>query len=260
MRCYCFVCSCCNIVFLVTRNIVVCWMWSWQCVVMYHEIVFKRITHKFCIFCRVAFSWHPPVFFSSDLGHVTPPLSCACHVTVRLCCRQRGGCAGLCLGWGWGIWIWSRSPLERLFGTTCYHGRQSWCSGSLTRDCYTPYDGQLGKSLCGALWVSVLGLVPFRRCSWLHSRGMSVDIPHHICLGDCLCLSVPLVCSWWWCGAWHGLRPPSSWLGGRWVLSRLRCRGGSRDPWPCPCMCSGVWCNLLSPWGLPGPLGVYRNA
>ena len=65
---------------------------------LYHEIVFKRITHKFCIFCRVAFSWHPPVFFSSDLGHVTPPLSCACHVTVRLCCRQRGGCAGLCLG------------------------------------------------------------------------------------------------------------------------------------------------------------------
>ena len=61
----------------------------------------------------VAFSWHPPVFFSSDLGHVTPPLSCACHVTVRLCCRQRGGCAGLCHGWGWGIWLCSRSPLEQ---------------------------------------------------------------------------------------------------------------------------------------------------
>ena len=44
---------------------------------------------SFAFFWRVAFSWHPPVFFSSYFGHVTPPLSCACHVTVRSCCRQK---------------------------------------------------------------------------------------------------------------------------------------------------------------------------
>ena len=49
---------------------------------------------------REAFWWHPPSFISS--GHVTPPLSCVCHVTVRWCCRWRGGCACLCYSWGWG--------------------------------------------------------------------------------------------------------------------------------------------------------------
>ena len=148
--------------------------------------------------------------------------------------------------------------LERLSGTTCYHSLQSWCSGSLTRAYFTPYDGQLGMSLFDVLWVSVWGLVPFRRCSWLHSRGMSVGIPRHICPGDCLCLSVPLVCSWWWCGAWHGRRHPSSWLGGRWVQTRLRCMGESRDPWPCLCPCCGcvVWSSFsLEParptWSIP---------
>ena len=31
---------------------------------------------------------HPPSFISSDFGHVTPPLSCACHITV---CVVDGG-------------------------------------------------------------------------------------------------------------------------------------------------------------------------
>ena len=65
----------------------------------YHEIVLNVLLTRFAgFFWRVAFSWHPPVFFSSDFGHVTTPLSCACHVTVRSCCGQRGGCAGLCHG------------------------------------------------------------------------------------------------------------------------------------------------------------------
>ena len=51
-----------------------CSISPWQNISCHHEIVFKRITHKVCIFFwRVAFSWHPPVFFSSDFGHVTPP-------------------------------------------------------------------------------------------------------------------------------------------------------------------------------------------
>ena len=57
-----------------------------------HEIVFKRITHRVKFLKRVVFWRHPPSFFSSDFGDVTPPLSCTCHVTVRWCCRRRGGC------------------------------------------------------------------------------------------------------------------------------------------------------------------------
>ena len=154
---------------------------------------------------------------------MTPPLSSACQVTVQGCCRQMGCCACLCpLGWGWVIWIGSRLLLGRLSGTTCYHGLQSWCSGSQHCVYYTPYCGQPGTSRFDDLWVSVLGLVPFRRCSWLHSRGMSVGILHHICPGDGPCLLVPLGCSWWLWVAWHGQRHPSSWLGGKWVPSRLR--------------------------------------
>ena len=47
------------------------------------------------------------------------------HVTVRWCYRRRGGCACLCHGWGWGIWIVSGLLLGRLSGTTCYRGLQS---------------------------------------------------------------------------------------------------------------------------------------
>ena len=93
-----------------------------------HEIVFKRIIHRVKFLKRVAFWRHPPSFFSSDFGHVTPPLSCACHVTVRWCCRRSGGFACLCHGWGWGIWTVSGLLLGRLSGTTCYRGLQSWWS------------------------------------------------------------------------------------------------------------------------------------
>ena len=148
-----------------------------------HEIVFKLITHRVKFLKRVAFWRHPPSFFSSDFGHVTPPLSCKCHVAVRWCCRRRGGCACLCDGWGWRIWIVSGLLLGRLSGTTCYRGLQSWCSGCLPCAYYTPYDGQPGMSLFDVLWVSFWGLVPFRRCNMLHSRGMSVGILHHIVLG-----------------------------------------------------------------------------
>ena len=135
-----------------------------------------------------AFSWHPPTFFSSDFGNVTPGLSCACHVTVRWCCRRRGGCACVCHGWGWGIWIVSGLLIGRLSGTTCYRGLQSWCSGSLPCVYYSPYDGQPGMSLLDVLWVSVWGLVPFRRCNWLHSIDTSVGILHRIYPGDGPCL------------------------------------------------------------------------
>ena len=45
-------------------------------------------------------------------------------------------------------------------------------------------------SLFDVLRVSVGGLVPFRRCNWLHSRGMSAGILHHICLRDGWSLSL----------------------------------------------------------------------
>ena len=123
-------------------------------------------------FNRGAFWRHPPSFFSSDFGHVTPPLSCACHVNLRSCCRR--SCACLCHGCGWagGYGL----LLGRLSGTTCYGGQQSWYSGSLPCAYYTPYDGQPRMSVFDVLRVSVWGLVPVRRCNWLHSRGMSVGI------------------------------------------------------------------------------------
>ena len=81
-----------------------------------------NVLHTMFFFQRVAFSWHPPVFFSSDCGHVTPPLSSACHVTVRSCCRQRGVVPASVTVEGGGS---GSELLDRLSGTTCYHGLQS---------------------------------------------------------------------------------------------------------------------------------------
>ena len=123
---------------LLSRNM----RWSMY-YVQFHENTFKwylnlLLTGWSLIIRWETFCWHPPTFFSSDFGHVTPPLSFACHVTVRWCCRRRGGCACLCHGWGWGIWIVSGLLLGRLSGTSCYRGLQSWCSGSLPCVYYTP--------------------------------------------------------------------------------------------------------------------------
>ena len=100
-------------------------------------------------------------------------------------------------------------------------------------------------SLVDVLWVSVWRLVPFRRCNWLHSRGMSVGILYHICSwggGNAL------GCSWCWCGIWHERRHPSSWLCEIWVPPSLRYREGSCDSWPCHCPCSeGVVWSSFSP-------------
>ena len=57
-----------------------------------HETVFNILFTRE-VFKRDAFWWHPPSFISSDFGHVTPPLSCACHVTVRGCCRRSSICS-----------------------------------------------------------------------------------------------------------------------------------------------------------------------
>ena len=70
--------------------------------------------HEEKVLKQEAFWWHPPSFISSDFGHMTPPLSCMCQLTVRGCWRRRGGCACLCHGWGWGIWIWSGVLPRRL--------------------------------------------------------------------------------------------------------------------------------------------------
>ena len=101
-----------------------------------HKIVFNVLLIRE-VSKREAFWWHAPSFISSEFGHVTPPLS-------RGCCRQRGGCDCLCHGWVWGIWTGSGLFLGRLYGTNCYCGLESWCSGSLPCAYYTPYGGQPG--------------------------------------------------------------------------------------------------------------------
>ena len=121
--------------------------------VIYHEIVFNVLLAR-DVFKREAFWWHPPYFISSEFGHVTPQLSCTCHLTVIWCCRRRGGFACLCHGWGCGIWIVSGLLLGRLSGTACYRGLQYWCSGSLPCVYYTPCGGQPEMSLFYVLWVS----------------------------------------------------------------------------------------------------------
>ena len=61
-----------------------CVLWSYKITM---NLYLNGLLTSFAYFWRVSFSWHPPVLFSSDFGHVTPPLSSACHVTVRSCCR-----------------------------------------------------------------------------------------------------------------------------------------------------------------------------
>ena len=48
------------------------------------KLYLKVLLTSFAFFCRVAFSWHPPVFFSSDLGHVTPLMRVSRDRTIVL--------------------------------------------------------------------------------------------------------------------------------------------------------------------------------